>query len=150
MALPSSVEPADGAPLPPLLSGTMALQRGDIAAARAAVEAMPQDDARAAGAGTRAELETLVLLGEVAVAEGNPAAQGPLLEQLRQRAGVTLDVAKVCLHPFPSALHCNLYVPSLLLRCLLSMCKMLHLNIIVVGLYRAKSSRIISFMRREP
>lgn len=44
--------------------------------------------------GRRAELETLVLVREVGEAEGN-AKQGPLLEQLRTRAGVSLDASEV-------------------------------------------------------
>ena len=80
------------------LAGTMALQRGDTAAARAAMEAMPRHGAPSPGGGTREELQTLVLLREVAQAEGDSVRQGPLLEQLQRRAGVTLDAAEVRHH----------------------------------------------------
>mmetsp|Transcript_17790 Transcript_17790/g.53609 ORF Transcript_17790/g.53609 Transcript_17790/m.53609 type:complete len:93 (+) Transcript_17790:170-448(+) len=52
------------------LTGLMALQRGDTAAAREAVDAMSYANLPAVG-GRRAELETLVLVREVGEAEGN-------------------------------------------------------------------------------
>ncbi len=79
-------------------AGTMALQRGDTAAARAAMELMPRCGDSSPGGGTREELQTLVLLREVAQAEGDSVRQGPLLEQLRRCAGVTFDAAEVRHH----------------------------------------------------
>lgn len=79
-------------------AGTMALQQGDTAAARVAMEMMPRCGDASLGGGTREELQTLVLLREVAQAEGDSVRQGPLLEQLRRRAGVTLDAVEVRHH----------------------------------------------------
>lgn len=79
--------------LRPLYAGLMALQRGDTAAAREAADGMSYINLPAVG-GRRAELETLVLVREVGEAEGD-AKQGPLLEQLRTRAGVSLDTSEV-------------------------------------------------------